>query len=556
MPPTLKNNQIPSNQEQPTLNYLESLPKPIDYKKHVVELSESLGSKEFSIRAAATENICSLVLPFIKEHSAVQDFDKYINTEIAKLNPATDLERIKRLETVKEIIPFIFVNHVSKELDQLIPVSALEPNSNFIPIPNNFPGRGFLLMRVTEDLRTNKDISDLVEAVKEKPELMGMLTELLISLKDENDDYLAVALASQQVIPQDLQDLIIQDSNSHVRMFLAQNDNISLESKRKLLNDKNLDVSTAIFSKNDSADDLFPDILQCIHVNARITYAQRLDLTPEQYEELAAKGEPVVLRALGANVLIPDSVMLTIVNSKYLIAISDLAANPSLSKEAAGKILDLMEEKLAEDLTSPELFEALACNPVLDEVTVERLVKIGLKENQPPRTNTYFPEMEVICQNEKASSVFLEFMSNSNISEVRAQVARNTATPTTLLQKMLTDESELVRASIVLNPSSTAEMREQLFTAAKASEVMLSRALVCIKDVDSKHFETLSLHPNPQVRLDIAEHPLTPLEIRKKLQNDNIWYIKVRAHLKPLTENQIIEKSAQLFRAKIELDGK
>lgn len=148
-------------------------------------------------------------------------------------------------------------------------------------------------------------------------------------------------------------------------------------------------------------------------------------------------------------------------------------------------------------------------------------------DKKAPINDTLHREFQrLLASRIDASEEILIKLAQSEYPDVRRAVARNTATPTHLLQQLALDPDEKVRMYIATQPHLTPSIYHSL---AQDERAPVRAAVARNEHVPQALLRSLATDRKPKVRMALASNPTLPPEIFPRLAHDKHW--RVRAHL-------------------------
>ncbi|MFM9991828.1 MAG: hypothetical protein ACKVOY_10395 [Burkholderiaceae bacterium] len=322
----------------------------------------------------------------------------------------------------------------------------------------------------------------------------------------QKNDVLIVrqAIAKDSKTPSDVLESLARDTEDLVRCLVAKNLNTEHLTLESLVHDKSTSVRSAV-AKNDKLP---------IHIQEKLSkdsdYSVRVSvaLNPNTSQAVLArlaedKDINIVAHAAG-NPNTERGVLESLAKATDALVRSYVGQNPKASK----KIL----EELAND-NEAAVRAAVANNPntsatVLKALAASETVKVR----------------KSVAENPNTDPLVLEILAKDADASVRVAVAINPRSSTTVLDGLAKDNAGAVRSSVAANANGKESTIGDL---ALDDEKKVAWCAINNPNIPKSFLLALSKHyKTKEVRLALAAHPRTPIEVLAKLAKDNDWEIR------------------------------
>jgi hypothetical protein len=332
------------------------------------------------------------------------------------------------------------------------------------------------------------------------------------------DEELRLALAANPLMPANTLEQLGKDSNSQIRLKIAENPAAEFVVRQKLLH--------SLIKEKDQA--------------IRICIASSDAISPQDLESLSKDSNVKTLCAISQNPICPKKLRASILETLsscgeqiglLLVANSSDAREQLFDKLLASADIPVMVA-ISENINAPESARSAALEHLasIDDPQVKR--SVAKNKLTPPAVLEKFGQTSdtaligLISSNPATPASSLEFLAKSEDPEVRLKVAGNPSTPPCTLLMLAKDADpflgEYIRKSVAGNPSSP----QAAFNLLIEDKDWLTR-LAIAKNISTpvSVFEILAKDTEYSVREHVAKNigaPASALEILSTDAKDNI----------------------------------
>ena len=330
-------------------------------------------------------------------------------------------------------------------------------------------------------------------------------TSLLEALKNDEGFLVRIAVAKDQKTPPDILDFLAKDPQYSVRECVAKNPNTKHSILEYLAQDKSSSVRSALAQNPNLPQNIQDKLASDSDYTVRFHLALNHNTSQAVLSRLA-KDKDVVAK-VAANQNTEPMILESLAKDTDESVRTNLGKNPKASSAILGE--------LAKDQSS-SVRRAVAENRNTSSLVQKEL---AIDESRWVRTS--------LAKNSGTDHAVLEILVNDTEESVRSAVALNPSLSTALLEKLGKDKVDVVRSAVASNPNANASTLQALVLDAqkKVAWCAINNPNIpkSILLALSKHYKT------KEVRLALATHPRTPIEVLNKLSKEDDVEIRTAA---------------------------
>jgi len=356
--------------------------------------------------------------------------------------------------------------------------------------------------------------------------------ECLGKLSEINDPYIRIGVIKNRKTPIALIKKLQKDEALIVRQAIAKDSKTPVDVLESLARDFEDSVRSLVAKNLNTGQSILESLVNDKSTSVRSALAENANLPIHIQEKLSQNPDYSIRVSLALNPHTSQEVLARLAEDKDLNIVARVAGNPNTERgvlESLAKTTDVLVRSYIgqNPISSKSILKELAND---NEVSVRVSVA-----NNPNTSLTVLEEMAAsetlwvkksMAENPNTDPSLLEILAKDSDASVRFAVAINPRATTNVLERLAKDSFISVRSSVAANPNAKESTIEDL-----ALDVEKKVAWCAINNPNipksfllafSKHYKT------KEVRLSLAAHPRTPIEVLAKLAKDNDWEIRTK----------------------------